>query len=80
VKAATLSWTTEDTISLHHIKAISYAFFAPLLVIPQKLGQRLGMRQRTPTPSQRLHTVELSCPYVMLVESDIRGGIRGILP
>jgi hypothetical protein len=48
--------------------------------VRRPLRQALARRQRVPTPRRIPHALRRPSTYLMLVESDVRHGLRGILP
>lgn len=82
--AATISktapWTAHRLATAQYIKIAHRSLLAPLLVILQKPVYILAIRKRLHFPSRRPQTPRLSCPYAMLVESDVQPGMRGVLP
>ena len=80
METATWSWTAEDLHPTSPITMACRAWLTPLLTVTQKLRHALAIRTRRDIPSRRYRTPRLSCPYAMLVESDVQPGMRGILP
>jgi hypothetical protein len=80
MKAAIMSWTMPDIDLVYPIKTLSRACLMPLLIVSQRLAPAMAVHQGVPRPERRRHTPQTPGAYSMLVESDVRGGVRGILP
>jgi hypothetical protein len=76
MKAATIAWITENVLPIYPIKTFSHACLTSLLVVPQQWVQSLTAR----TQSHTTFPPRPASVYTMLVESDLRSGIRGVLP
>jgi hypothetical protein len=73
-------WTGDRLATVHPATATARSFFAWLLVLPKKLGRALARRTHVPTPAPRPGAPQSLCPYAMLVPSDVRKGVEGLLP
>jgi hypothetical protein len=73
-------WTANSLATTHPVTTTVRACVAPLLVFPKRLGHILAFRTRAPTPAHRPDVLQPPCPYAMLVSSDVRKGIEGLLP
>ena len=78
METARWSGTTENIAPIGFITTAYRLCRAPLLAGAQKLLQTLANRARRHRASRRPRP---PCrPYIMLVESDVQPGMRGILP
>ena len=73
-------WTVASLATAHPVTITVRAFVAPLLALLKKLGHTLAFRTRVSTPAYRLDVRLPPCPYAMLVPSDVRKGMAGLLP
>jgi hypothetical protein len=84
MQALTSIWIapgTGDRLSTAHLAtATARAFFAWLRVLPKKLGHALARRTRVPPPAPRPGAPPPPRSYTMLVPSDVRKGVEGLLP
>ena len=76
----TAPWTVAPLATAHPLTAPARAFWARLLVLPKKLRHALACRRRRSALAHRPSAPQPSCPYAMLVPSDVRQRIEGLIP
>jgi len=78
------AWPTRGTAdalaTAHPVTATVRAFVIRRLVLLKTLEHTLAFCTRVPTPARRPGVPQPPCPYAMLVPSDVRQGLEGLLP